>query len=87
MEKKMNKTEKNIESRKKVLSGVVVSDKMKDTATVLVSRFVKHPKYDKYIKLSKKFKVHDPGNTRKVGEKVSIEECAPISKDKHFKIV
>ncbi len=74
-------------SSKKVMTGVVVSDKMKDTAVVEVSRFVKHPKYDKYISKSKKFKAHDVGNTKKVGDKVTIEECAPISKDKYFKIV
>ncbi len=72
---------------KKVLSGVVTSDKMKDTIVVRVSRFVKHPKYGKYISIHKKFKAHDAGNSAKIGDTVSIEECAPISKDKHFKIV
>jgi len=76
-----------IAKRPKKLTGVVVSDKMKDTVTVLVNRFVKHPKYDKYINSNKKYKVHNPGNTVKVGEKVSIIECAPISKDKSFKII
>jgi small subunit ribosomal protein S17 len=72
---------------KRVLTGTVVSDKMKDTITVLVNRFEKHPIYGKYIKISKKYKAHNPGNTKKVGEKVSIEETKPISKDKHFKII
>lgn len=71
----------------KVLAGVVTSDKMKDTIVVKVSRFVKHPKYGKYVSRDKKFKVHDVGNTKKIGDKVTIVECAPISKDKHFKIV
>ena len=71
----------------KILSGVVVSDKMKDTIVVEVSRFVKHPKYGKYMNISKKFKAHDAGNTKKIGDKVEIIETRPISKDKHFKII
>lgn len=84
-----SKKEKNTEKKTggKILSGVVVSDKMKDTCVVLVTNFVKHPKYKKYFKSGKKYKVHDPGNTKKAGEKVEIEECRPISKDKHFKII
>lgn len=78
-----NKTE----GKPKKLIGVVVSDKMKDTATVLVNRFVKHPKYDKYINRNKKYKAHNPGNTVKIGDKVTIVECAPISKHKSFKII
>lgn len=72
------------EKLERILRGVVVSNKMKDTATVLVERFVKHPKYKKYYKVSKKYKVHDVGNTKGLGEKVSIKPCRPISKDKHF---
>ncbi len=71
----------------KVLSGTVVSDKMKDTVVVLVERYEKHPKYEKFIKRGKKFKAHDAGNTKKIGDKVEIRECAPISKDKHFVVV
>ena len=80
------KTEKNTEGKTggKILSGVVVSDKMKDTCVVLVTRFVKHKKYKKYYKVSKKYKAHDVGNTKKIGDKVEIKECRPISKDKHF---
>ncbi len=76
-----------IAGKPKKLMGVVVSDKMKDTVTILVNRFVKHPKYDKYINRNKKYKVHNPGNTAKVGDKVTIVECAPISKHKSFKII
>ncbi|MBX4195940.1 30S ribosomal protein S17 [Candidatus Parcubacteria bacterium] len=68
----------------KKLQGTVVSNKMKDTVVVLVERFVKHPKYDKFIKRSKKFKAHDAGNTKSIGDKVEIIETKPISKDKHF---
>ena len=60
---------------------------MKDTATVVVERYVKHPKYQKYMRLSKKFLVHDPGNSAQVGEKVIIRETRPISKRKRFVIV
>jgi small subunit ribosomal protein S17 len=74
-------------SKKRVLTGVVVSDKMKDTATVLVERFIKAPKYNKYITRTKKYKAHNPGNTKKIGDKATIEECAPISKDKHFTVI
>ena len=83
------KTEKNTEQKTKgkTLRGIVVSDKMKDTCTVLITRFVKHDKYKKYYKVSKKYKAHDVGNTKKVGEKVLIKESKPISKDKHFIIV
>jgi small subunit ribosomal protein S17 len=69
------------------MTGIVVSDKMKDTVVVEVKRFVKHPKYDKYVSINKKFKAHDAGNTKKVGDNVTIVECAPISKDKRHKIV
>lgn len=74
-------------SMKKVLEGVVTSNKMKDTIVVKVERFVKHPKYGKYTAVSKKFKADDKGNTKNIGDKVSIEECAPISKDKHFRVI
>ena len=74
-------------TRARTLSGVVVSDKMKDTCVVLVTRFVKNTKYKKYYKVSKKYKAHDVGNTKKIGDKVEIKESRPISKDKHFIIV
>lgn len=79
----MKKTEKN----RKTLSGTVVSDKMAKTVVVSVTRFVQHPKYKKFIKISKKFKAHDENNKYKVGDKVDIVETAPMSKDKHFKVV
>ncbi len=81
---------KNTENKKiggKELSGVVVSDKMKDTVVVEVKRFVKHPKYDKFISINKKYKAHDAGNLKKIGDKVTMVETAPISKDKRHKIV
>ncbi len=66
--------------------GVVVKSAMKDTATVAVSRYVKHPKYKKYQVRTKKFLAHDPGNTAEVGATVTIVATAPISKRKSFKI-
>lgn len=74
-------------TRKKILNGVVTSDKMKDTCVVVVERYTKHPKYQKYMQSRKKYKVHDVGNTAKIGDKVSIEETRPISRHKTFKIL
>lgn len=79
--------EKEIKKNKKTLEGIVVSDKMSKTITVLVNRFVKHPKYGKYMKINKKYKAHDADNKYKIGDKVKIEECKPISKDKSFKVI
>lgn len=73
-------------TQKKTLRGTVVSDKMKDTVVVAVSRYTKHPKYKKYMKRTKKYHVHNPGNTAKVGEMVTIRACRPISKTKSFEI-
>jgi small subunit ribosomal protein S17 len=71
----------------RVLRGKVVAAKMTDTITVAVERYVKHPKYKKYLKRTKKYLVHDAGNTAKVGEVVDITETRPISKRKTFKLV
>jgi len=71
----------------KTFQGVVVKTAMKDTATVTVERYVKHPKYKKFMRLSKKFLVHDPGNTAQIVEKVTIKETRPISKLKRFVLV
>lgn len=72
--------------RPQSFSGVVVKTAMKDTATVRVDRYVKHPKYKKYRVLSKNYLVHDPGNTVKEGDKVTIVATKPISKMKRFAI-
>ena len=76
--------ETNVTSQGKVLQGVVVKAAMQDTCTVSIERYVKHPKYEKYLKSTKKYLVHDAGNTAKVGDKVTIREVKPISKRKHF---
>ena len=72
---------------KRVMMGTVVSDKADKTVVVLVERRVKHPLYGKIIKRSKKYHAHDEGNTFKEGQTVRIEECAPISKLKTWKVI
>jgi len=79
--------QENTEVKGKTLKGVVVSDKMDKTVVVSVSRFVKHPLYGKFYKVSKKYKAHDEENVYKTGDKVEIVETRPISKDKRFKVV
>ncbi len=74
-------------SKKRVLKGKVVSDKMKDTIVVLVERYIKLPKYEKYVTRTKRYKAHDAGNTKKIGDVVNIEECRPMSKDKRFIVI
>lgn len=77
----------NIKKGGRVFRGTVVAAKMQDTCTVAVERYVKHPKYKKYIRRTKKFLVHDAGNTAEVGQKVEIKETRPISKRKSFVLV
>jgi small subunit ribosomal protein S17 len=72
---------------RKKLNGEIVSDKMDKTVVVNVGRYVKHPKYGKFYKIDKRYKAHDENNEYKIGDKVTIEECAPISKDKTFKVL
>jgi small subunit ribosomal protein S17 len=72
---------------KRVLTGTVVSDKGDKTVVVRVERRVKHPLYGKIIKLSKKYHAHDAANEFRAGEIVRIEECAPVSKLKTWKVV
>ncbi|KKQ20323.1 MAG: 30S ribosomal protein S17 [Parcubacteria group bacterium GW2011_GWC1_36_9] len=76
-----------IKNKGTTLKGVVVSDKMKKTVIVSVSRFVKHPLYGKFYKMSKKYKAHDEENKYKTGDIVEIVETRPISKDKRFKVI
>ena len=72
---------------KKVLNGVVVSDKPNKTITVLVERKYQHPVLKKVIKARKKYSVHDEENKYKSGDKVSIIECNPYSKSKKFEVI
>ena len=68
----------------RTLRGTVVSAKAKDTITVAVERFVKHPKYHKFIKRTKRYQAHDSGNTAQEGDEVTITETRPVSKTKRF---
>ncbi len=77
-------TDKIDKKNLKTLDGVVVSDKMQKTVVVSVERYVKHPKYHKFIIKSKRYSVHDEDGSAKVGDKVSIQSCRPMSKQKFF---
>lgn len=79
--------DKDTQKVKTVLEGTVVSDKMDKTVTVLVSRFVKHPKYGKFVKRSKKFLAHDPEGRYHEGDKVKIESSRKLSKNKAFTVI
>ena len=68
------------------LTGKIVSEKMNKTVTVLVERQVMHPVIGKVVSRSKKYHAHDEGNDAKVGDKVVIEECRPISRTKTWKV-
>ena len=72
---------------KRVLTGLIVSDKTDKTVVVNVERKVAHPVYGKIIRRSKKYHAHDEGNEYKQGEMVRIEETAPISKLKTWKVI
>ena len=72
---------------RRILEGNVVSDKTEKTVTVLVERRFRHPVYKKYIKRTDKYSAHDEGNAAKVGARVQIEECRPISKTKKWTVV
>lgn len=69
------------------LKGTIVSDKMTKTRVVAIQSLKKHPKYLKYYKSTKKFKVHDENNSYKTGDQVFIVETRPLSKDKRWKII
>ena len=72
---------------KRVMQGVVVSDKADKTIVVRVERRVRHPTYGKIIRRSSKFSAHDPDNRHKTGETVRIQECRPISKNKRWEVI
>lgn len=80
-------TKEKVEKKTTVLEGLVVSDKMNKTIVVSVDRFIKHPKYGKFYKVSKKYKAHDEDNKYKTGDRVKIVATKPISKDKKFKVL
>ena len=72
---------------RRVIQGIVVSDKMDKTVIVEVERLVRHLLYKKFIRRSKKYSAHDENNACEVGEVVSIRECKPISKNKRWEVL
>ena len=72
---------------KKILNGIVVSDKPNKSITVVVERTYQHPVFKKVITAKKKYNVHDEENKHKNGDKVSIRECKPHSKSKKFEVI
>ncbi len=81
--------EEQVESRnlRRTITGLVTSNKMQKSITVTVVRRVKHPKYGKYIKKSKKYHAHDEKNDANMGDVVRIMETRPISKLKRWRLV
>lgn len=77
----------NARNERKEKIGVVISDKMDKTITVKVDRSFHHPKYDKMVKTSTKFKAHDENQSAKIGDTVRIQETRPISKTKRWRLV
>ncbi|NLH48636.1 MAG: 30S ribosomal protein S17 [Myxococcales bacterium] len=77
----------NERGNRRVLQGVVVSDKATKTITVLVDRFFQHEKYKKYIRRSKKFMAHDELDQAKMGDTVQIVESRPMSANKRWRLV
>lgn len=76
-----------VRNLRKTRVGIVVSNKMQKTITVLVERKVKHPLYGKFLRKSKKFTAHDEINDCNVGDKVKIMETRPLSKNKRWRLV
>ena len=74
-------------NRRKVIQGIVVSDKMDKTRVVLVERRVRHPVYKKYVKRRKKFMAHDESNESNVGDAVSLMETRLLSRHKRWRLV
>ncbi len=72
---------------RRILRGVVVSDKMDKTVTVKVERRIMHPLYKKVIRRSKKYAAHDQANACKEGDVISIRECRPLSKRKTWEVI
>ena len=72
---------------KKILHGIVVSDKENKTIKVMIERKYQHPLFKKVVKSKKKYSAHDENNKFKIGDKVSIIECKPHSKNKKFEVL
>lgn len=72
---------------KRQLTGKIISDKMKKTLVVRVERIKEHPKYKRRYRVTKNYKSHDESGEYKIGDRVIIEECKPISKEKKWKVL
>ena len=72
---------------KKQLTGIVISNKMQKTVVVEVERLKEHPKYKRRFRVHKKYKAHAEIGEYQVGDRVIIEECRPISKEKHWRVI
>ncbi|MCW8933823.1 MAG: 30S ribosomal protein S17 [Gammaproteobacteria bacterium] len=77
----------SVDNKQRTLQGVVTSNKTEKSATVTISRRVKHPLYGKIINRSTKLSIHDEANECEIGDTVLIEQCAPVSKTKSWKLV
>lgn len=75
------------ETKARVMQGTVVSNSMQSSIVVKIDRFIKHPKYKKFIRKSTKVMAHDAENICQVGDTVSIKECRPLSKNKTWTLV
>jgi len=75
------------ETKKRTLTGVVLTAGMNKTINVKVDRKKKHPKYQKFFRISRKFHVHDEKEVAKVGDKVRFVECRPLSKTKRWRLL
>lgn len=82
----MAETSSNSESSRQVLQGTVVSDKMDKTITVKVERTVMHRLYHRYMKRTKKYAAHDENNECRIGDRVVIVACRPLSKRKRWRV-
>ena len=74
------------QGNKKTMIGLVSSDKMAKTVVVEVTRRMRHPVYHKYVQSRQRYKAHDETNDCKIGDRVLIEECRPLSRDKRWRV-
>lgn len=77
----------NLKPKKRKLVGVVVSNQMQKTVVVEISTVQFHPKYQKRLRLQRRFKAHDEKNEYKVGDRVIIEETRPLSREKRWRVI
>ena len=80
-------TDQQNRNARRVIQGIVSSDKMNKTITVTIEHQFKHPKYKKYIRRHSKVTAHDEDNTAQIGDSVEIMECRPLSKTKRWRLI